>query len=378
MSSDDNKQSDSKQNGSTKTRSFSLSGLLKSPAFQLAVYFIAVGLLLALLADLFPPIRQLYLPDAPPVGDVSDFGDIGDIDGGDPQWTSLAEAVTETAVLGVLALLGALIFAVPVVRIYVVTMRQEGYEKSFVRLLVALPVVVSGVVRIVQNDLALAFALAGIVAAVRFRTTVKDLQDAFFAFAAIGIGLATGTGNFVMAGAASVVLCALVYGMWRLDVGEIGHSLELPYGGVSLSAALVPGESQEAVVLGEREVLPTVGPTDLDELQESINQLAGYVRADALRKKKKYNTLIIAHVDPESIKSVRKEIEETLMNHASRCVCVGDIALENSDTIAIQFLARLKKSVDIGAMVEAFDYGPKGPIYALELKPIGGLRDRIT
>ena len=368
----------SSSNGSNNARPIPLSGLLKSPAFQLASYFVVVGFLLALLADLFPPIRQLYLPDAPPVGDLGGFGDIGELGEGDPHWTSLAEAVTETAVLGVLALLGALVFAVPVVRIYVVTMRQEGYEKSFVRLLVGLPVVVAGVVRIVQNDLALAFALAGIVAAVRFRTTVKDLQDAFFAFTAIGIGLATGTGNFVMAGAASLVLTALVYGMWRLDVGEIGHSLELPYGGVSLSAALVPGESQEAVVLGEREVLPTVGPSDLDELQESISQLAGYVRADALRKKKKYNTLIIAHVEPQSVETVRGELEKTLMSHASRCVCVGDIGLQNSETVAVQFLARLKKSVDIGAMVDAFDYGPEGPLFALELKPIGGLRDRLT
>ncbi|NNF26287.1 MAG: DUF4956 domain-containing protein [Gemmatimonadetes bacterium] len=343
---------------------------------QLLAYFALLSATLATLALFFPPIRELYLPGVPVVGGAAS-DPIEAFSTGSSRLAPLQKGVTETLVMGVLALLGALLFAIPLVRIYVVTMRQEGYEKSFVRLLVALPVAVSAVVRIVQDDLALAFALAGIVAAVRFRTTVKDLQDAFFAFAAIAIGLASGTGNFIMAGAASFVLTVLVYGMWRLDVGDIGPSLELPYGGVTLSTALVPGETQEAVVLGDRSALKLVEPADLEDLQESIAQLAGYVRADALRKKKKYNTLVIAHMTREK-DGGRKYFEELMDEHASRLVYVGEQALEGSDVLAYQYLVRLHKQVDIGAMADDFDGIGHGPLVAVELKPVGGLRDRLT
>ena len=48
-------------------------------------------------------------------------------------------------------------------------------------------------VAIVQNSVALAFSLAGIVAGVSYRTRLKDSADALFIFAAIGVGLAAGT-----------------------------------------------------------------------------------------------------------------------------------------------------------------------------------------
>lgn len=352
-----------------------LLGWIRSPAVQLLGYFVAVGGLLVVAGVAFPPVRELYLPLVSAVEGGNPFEEIA---APPEQSRPLPEAAIEAAVISLLVLTAALLFAIPVVRIYVVTMRQEGYEKSFVRLLVALPVVVAAVVRIVQDDLALAFALAGIVAAVRFRTTVKDLQDAFFAFAAIGIGLAAGTGNLVTAAVASFVLTTLVYAMWRLDVGDIGPSLELPYGGVSLSEALVPGEAQDAVFIGDREELKSVEPADLQDLQDAISNLAGYVRADSLRKKKKYTTLAIGHVLKSDADEGRKAFENVLEEHVSRQVLVSEHELEDSEVMAYGYLVRLKKQVDIGQMVDDFECSPQGPLIAVELKPIGGLRDRLT
>ncbi len=357
------------------SKGFSYRDLTHSPAVQLAVYLVGVGALLVLLALAFPAVRQLYIPNS---GSIPDFAGFEEIAASPGELQSLYQSSTEVAILGVLSLLGALLFAIPLVRIYAVTMRQDGYDKAFVRLLVALPVVVAAVVRIVQNDLALAFALAGIVAAVRFRTTVKDLQDAFYAFSAIAIGLAAGTGNFVMAGAATTVITALAYAMWRLNVGDVGPSLELPYGGVSLSSALVPGEAQRAVVLGAEDKLMKVGPADLDELQNAIGELASYVQADSLRKKKKYKTLIIGHVSPVDLEKTQKDFESILSKHASRFVFIGAISLEKTPVVSLQYIARLKNSVDIGKMVRSLGCDDDGPLYAVELKPIDGLRKRLT
>ena len=52
--------------------------------------------------------------------------------------------------------------------------------------------VVTGIVIIVQNWLALAFSLAGIAGAVRFRNSLKSSGDALFILLAVGTGLGAG------------------------------------------------------------------------------------------------------------------------------------------------------------------------------------------
>jgi len=59
--------------------------------------------------------------------------------------------------------------------------------------LLLLPLVVTAIVYVVKYSLPLAFALTGIFAGVRYRTTLKSQADAFFTFACIGVGLAAGT-----------------------------------------------------------------------------------------------------------------------------------------------------------------------------------------
>ncbi len=84
---------------------------------------------------------------------------------------------------------------------------------------IILPVAVAGIVLIVQNSLALAFSLAGIVAAVRFRNTLRDTKDAVYIFVAIALGLAAGVQSFSAAFVMSLVYVLLVLVLWRFDVG---------------------------------------------------------------------------------------------------------------------------------------------------------------
>jgi hypothetical protein len=232
------------------------------------------------------------------------------------------------------------------------------------------------VVQVVRGDLALAFALAGIVAAVRFRTTVKDLQNAVMAFAAIGIGLAAGTGSLLLAAALSVVVSYLTYAMWLLDVGEVEPSLALGHSGLQLSEALVPGETHKAVVIGDDETVEPVHADDLEPLSESIERLADYVRADALRKKKKYNTLLLVYTDDEE--RAKGRLEPILDKSASRWVFVDRIWRNGTGVSALEYLLRLKKNVQVGRMVDELDCGQGNLLRAVELKPIKGLRKMLT
>jgi hypothetical protein len=283
----------------------------------------------------------------------------------------------QTTFLAVLTLLGALVFTAPMVWIYTVMHRQQGYDRSFVRMLVTLPVVVAGVVQVVEGDLALAFALAGIVAAVRFRTTVKDLEDAVFAFGAIGIGLASGTGSLTLAGTISAVICVLFYLAWRLNFGAVESRVEGMSSGGTLADALVPGESQRAVALGDKSAVRPVHSQDLEHLTGHVDRLSDFVRADALRKKKKYRELVLVYAtDPEK---ARKMTEGVLKEHANRWVEVDQITLNGGEPIQVlEFLVRLKKGVNIARMTDRLRCENGDPIAAVELKPVSGLRKQFS
>jgi hypothetical protein len=90
-------------------------------------------------------------------------------------------------------LLGVLIIMVPVRWIYVGLNDGKAANPGVGAGLFVLPMVVTAIIDIVQFSLALAFALAGVFAGVRYRTTLKNLADAFFTFVAIAVGLAAGT-----------------------------------------------------------------------------------------------------------------------------------------------------------------------------------------
>lgn len=86
--------------------------------------------------------------------------------------------------------------------------------------IILLPVVVAGIVLIVQNSLALAFSLAGIVAGVRFRLTLDDTLDAIYIFVAIGAGLAAGIEALEIAVVISVLFNYVILIAWEFDYAE--------------------------------------------------------------------------------------------------------------------------------------------------------------
>jgi Domain of unknown function (DUF4956) len=89
-----------------------------------------------------------------------------------------------------------------------------------------LALAVAGVVVIVRNSLALAFSLAGIVGAVRFRNSLPDTRDTLYIFLAIGVGLAAGVEALAAAAVFSIVFNYTVLAIWRTDYGmcELGRS----------------------------------------------------------------------------------------------------------------------------------------------------------
>jgi hypothetical protein len=111
--------------------------------------------------------------------------------------------------------------------------RRLRYDPSLVQTLIVLPIVVCGVVLVVKNSLALAFALAGIVAGVRFRQKLDEPEQAVYVLLALGIGLAAGVQAVDVALVMSFVFTLVVLTLWRFDVGDIflgGRGAQLAIG----------------------------------------------------------------------------------------------------------------------------------------------------
>ncbi len=123
------------------------------------------------------------------------------------------------------SILAAVLLSLPVAWVYQLTRAKRGYQQSVVQLLVVLPAVVSGIVLLVKYSVALAFSLAGIVAAVRFRNTLDDSKDAVYVFLATAIGLASAV-NLPVATVMSIGFNLVSLALWFTDFGSAPVELD--------------------------------------------------------------------------------------------------------------------------------------------------------
>jgi hypothetical protein len=185
---------------------------------QLTAYYLVIALVIVIALKVWPDLRG-YLP----VGGVEQ---LISQPAKNPLQASEAIRAEHVGNFGEslfwlsVAIVGALICSLPVSWVYM-TVRSGGeYDQSLVNTIILLPMVVTGIVIIVQNSLALAFSLAGIAGAVRFRNSLKSSGDALFILLAVSIGLSAGIGAIELA---AVVTAAMNYAftfLWMAEYGE--------------------------------------------------------------------------------------------------------------------------------------------------------------
>lgn len=181
----------------------------------LLYYGITAGVVIWL-ANRYPGFAE-YLP----VGGVDDLP--GPSNGTfEPVYTSVERnLLTGTAPVKLFfAGVGATILAVPVSWAYFITSRARKIDQSFLQTILILPLLVTGIATIVINSIALAFSLAGVVAAVRFRFSLNQPSDAMYIFGAIGIGLASGIGALGVAYVISLLFVLATLIIWKLEYGK--------------------------------------------------------------------------------------------------------------------------------------------------------------
>ncbi len=183
--------------------------------YALTKYYVCGGLILLIAFALNPYIGN-YLP----IGGVEELITqtvVGPFDG-------VEIGATEAGALGsfvwlIIAVGAALLAALPVSWTYMAIRARDDYNQSLVETIILLPMIVTGIVIVVHNSIALAFSLAGIAAGVQFRNSLKSPGDALFILLSIGTGLSAGIGAVELA---FVVTVAFNYGflvLWMYDYG---------------------------------------------------------------------------------------------------------------------------------------------------------------
>jgi hypothetical protein len=185
---------------------------------KVTAYYAIVAVAIWLLLTLLPGLRD-YIP----VGGVEQI--ITQPDGtpgleGNEIPQADVRGFGESLVWLSVGIIGALLTALPVAWVYMGIRTEEEYDQSLISTVIILPLVVTSIVIVVQNSLALAFALAGIAGAVRFRNTLKSSGDALFVLVSVGIGLASGIGAVELAIVMTIAFNYCFLLLWWTEFGE--------------------------------------------------------------------------------------------------------------------------------------------------------------
>jgi len=295
---------------------------------RLVTYYLVVVAILSSVALAFPVLGDYLAAERARLGTRAalEFDGVAEAAPALPEVTGPAQLLDPArSVPVVLSLLLALLVVLPVVWTYLWTRPRRRYAQSFAHALMVLPIAITLVVFLVKGSLALAFSLAGIVAAVRFRTTLDEPIDAVYLFVVIGIGLAAGVQLLFVALIASIAFNAVALTVWRTNVG--GQPVTLDRWRLVPSAPGVPATDAAGVV----------GPAPDPGADASVDP---------------YNARLRLHV--------------TQVDEAQRCAAavlegrtkgwrVAESSQEADGTSVITFEIRLRKSVDLAAFIKALE-----------------------
>jgi len=217
-----------------------------------------------------------------------------------------------------------------------------------------LSMVVCGIMMLLQDSLARAFGLVGVVAAVRFRNTLKDTKDAVYVFLAIGIGMGCGLRVYHVAAWLSIVLCTVLYFLWRFRVGRAAAGIEIAAGADAPEAEKGKKGKKGKDKHGEH-ALAQISPVAQGRLQEGMEQrerlrhLANLL-ADKGKGIKKPNAALLIRATSAA------EAEHRLnrfLTHDGRAWHLASASFSEHDGGKLEYLGRVDADVEPAALVES-------------------------
>ena len=324
------------------------------PIRRLLAYYIILGGVFAALLYFFPIVGQIAsgerleeLTAAPQI--LQD----GLTSGAFQSPTQRLPSSLQLALTTTLCLVSTLLLMLPVTWVYMSARRTKRHNQSVVETLIMSPLVVASIILIVRNSLALAFSLAGVVAAVRFRNTLRDTRDTVFIFLAIGIGFAAGVQAITVGAVVSVVFNLVLLFLWRTDFGrnalvttanaqQWAEPLKLLAEGNGHGNG--NGNGKGNVAVHDRDIVLALSPQKVDALADRFSR----VRRIAGRKKPRFNALLSFSTEEPAV--VQPVLEETLDRFTKRWM-LDEVVSSDGKVTELSYLVKLRKSMPGDALM---------------------------
>ena len=244
----------------------------------------------------------------------------------------------ELALSTVIVLVGVLLLMLPVSWVYMTTRYNKGPDQQVAQILIFLPLVVAGIVLVVQHSLALAFSLAGVVAAVRFRSTLRDARDLVFIFLAIAMGFAAGVQALILGAILSVLFNFVLLLSWRYD---FGRAVLAPSSDAKWSEPLreLAKEGENGNV-PDRDLVIALDQKAAKNLSERFDRVRKLVGPP--KKKPRYNAVVMVVTD--KVPEAQKKVGDVLESIARRWR-LDEVVSNVGKPSELSYLVRIPKSV---------------------------------
>ncbi|MBI2071452.1 MAG: DUF4956 domain-containing protein [Gemmatimonadetes bacterium] len=309
-------------------------------------YLVLLGLVALVWRYLPEPGRALLLEPAGPNVPGLEFGRSGLQAAAEAGPGPVAEMYSAAVAMVVAALL-----TLPVAWLYILTRQKKGFRQSVVHTLIILAVVVGGVVVLVKNSLALAFSLAGIVAAVRFRNTLEDSKDAVYIFVATAVGLAAAVAPPV-ALAISLIYNTIILALWYTDFGRTSAVFE---GGIAeqrLEAARqFAGRGTGFITKLDDEILKSLSPEQLDVIAERARKRRGQAAPDS-EEEPEPDFDVLLRVRTRNATEARATVEPVLDDRLKKWRFSG-VVPEADGVVVLEYAVRLRKKMTPNTLRDA-------------------------
>ena len=197
----------------------------------------------------------------------------------------------------------------------------------------------------VQNSLALAFSLAGVVGAMRFRTTLRDSRDLVYVFLSIVVGFAAGVQSLAVGAVVSIVFNFVLIITWRYDYGR---NMLMPTAAAQWSRPLQAlasptGDHQ----IPDRDLMLSLTPEKANALADRFDRVR-----DTLGKKKKARYDSVLHITTDNVPEAQKKLEQALDKLTKRWD-LDEVVTNVGKPSEIYYLTRLRKSIPRDALLTA-------------------------
>ncbi len=332
------------------------------PLRRLLAYYAIVAIVVALVAYFFPVVVEQVAgkglgatPGGPKLLQDGLTGPAAGLGG------LVAGPLAELTIITIIVLLGTLILMMPVTWVYMSARSVPGHNQGVVQTLIILPLVVAGIIIVVQNSLALAFSLAGVVGAVRFRTNLRDTRDLVYIFLSIAIGFAAGVQALAVGALLSIVFNIVMLLTWRYDYGRnvLTPTASSQWAGPLESLANATGES----AIPDRDLVLSLTPEKADKLADRFERVSEVLGSK--KKKSRFNALLTITTNnvPEA-----QTASENVLEKMTKRWRLDEVQTNTGKPCEIYYLVRLKKSVTREEIVTAIHNSAGGMIETADLE----------